>query len=217
MQHATTADPLKRTPRQQLALSFTAALRVAGPARDGKPHKLRQADVIRRTGMSRSTLRPLLDTSDPSTRNPDLATLHKLAQAIGVPLAFVLMTPADWRVLIKAIGSIPLHQTAARGLVTDALGGPALAEAVLKQGKVHPERPPLGVAPDPPEIDRLEGRNEWRRRCSLVMAALAQPAARGDRNSFADLTALAAALANEMTPYNPAPDESGGQSEGSQP
>lgn len=201
-------DVLTLTPKQQLALSVTAALRVAGPARAGKPNKLRQIDVMRLTGMSRTTLRPLLDTTAPSRRNPDLATLNKLAEAIGVPLAFLLMTPTDWRVLIKAIGAISDHQAAAHGLVSDALGSPALAEAVLKRCKVHPERPPLGVDYNLKEIKRLDARNEWRRRCSLVMAALTQPAARGDRKSFVDMTALAAALANEMTPYNPAPDNS---------
>lgn len=208
-------DAPTRTPKQQLALSVTAALRVAGPDRAGKPNKLRQVDVMRLTGMSRTTLRPLLDTTESSQRNSDLTTLNKLAQAIGVPLAFLLMTPTDWRVLIKAIGALADHQAAAHGLVTDALGSPALAEAVLKRCKVHPERPPLGVDYDLEEIKRLDARNEWRRRCSLVMAALAQPAARGDRKSFVDMTALAAALANEMTPYNPAPDNSSQDQEGS--
>lgn len=196
-------DAHTRTPKQQLALSVTAALRVAGPNRAGKPSKLRQVDVMRRTGMSRTTLRPLLDTTELSQRNADVTTLHKLAQVIGVPMAFLLMTPADWRVLIKAIGAINDYQSAANGLVTDALGNPELAEAALKRCKVHPDRPPLGVAYDPQEIKRLDARNEWRRRCSLVMAALAQPAARGDRKFLVDLTALAAALANEMTPHNP--------------
>lgn len=196
-------DASARTPKQQLALSVTAALRVAGPGREGKPKKLRQVDVMRRTGMSRTTLKPLLDLNESSQRNPDLTTLHKLAQAIGVPLAFLLMTPTDWRVLIKAIGAINDHQSAANGLVADELGNPELAEAVLRRCKVHPDRPPLGVAPDPQENKRLDARNEWRRRCCLVMAAIAQPAARGDRKSFVDLTALAASLANEMTPYNP--------------
>jgi len=208
-------DAPTRPPKQQLALSVTAALRVAGPGRAGKPSKLRQVDVMRRTGMSRTTLRPLLDTTEHSHRNPDLTTLHKLAQAIGVPLAFLLMTPEDWRILTKAIGSFTDHQAAAHGLVTDELGSPALAEAVLKRCKVHPERPPLGAAYAPQEIARLDARNEWRRRCSLVMAALAQPAARGNRKSFVDMTALAAALANEMTPYNPAPDNSHQGQEGS--
>jgi transcriptional regulator with XRE-family HTH domain len=205
----------KRMSNEQLALNVIAALRVAGPGRAGKPNKLRQVDVMRRTGMSRTTLRPLLDTTAPSQRNPDLTTLYKLAQAIGVPLAFLLMTPEDWRVLIKAIGAINDFQSAANGLVTDELGNPALAEAVLKRCKVHPDRPPFDVAHAPKEITRLDARNEWRRRCSLVMAALAQPASRGDRKFLVDLTALAAAMANEMTPYNPAPDNSCQDKEGS--
>lgn len=196
-------DIRTRTPKQQLALNLTAALRVAGPGRAGKPNKMSPVDVLRRTGMSRTTLRPLLETTKPSQRNPDLTTLDKLSQAIGVPLAFLLMTPEDWRALIKAIGSINDYQSAANGLVTDELGNPELAEAVLKRCKVHPDRPPLGVAHAPQEIKRLDARNEWRRRCSLVIAALAQPAARGDRKFLVDLTALAAAMANEMTPHNP--------------
>lgn len=203
-----TPDAHARSPKQQLALSISAALRVAGPGRTGKPSKLRQVEIMRRTGMSRTTLRPLLDTTASSQRNPDLTTLNKLAHAIGVPLAFLLMTPTDWHVLIKAIGAIADHQAAAHGLVTDALGSPALAEEVLKRCKVHPERPPIGVDYDLQEIKRLDARNEWRRRCSLVMAALTQPAALGDRKSLVDMTALASALANAMTPYNPVPDNS---------
>lgn len=206
MHETSQSDARTRTPKQQLALNITAALRVAGPDSAGKPSKLRQVDVMRRTGVSRTTLRPLLETTETGQRNPDFTTLHKMAQAIGVPLAFLLMTPDDWRVLIKAIGAFTDHQAAARELVTDALGSPELAEAVLKRCKIHPERPPLGVAYDPQEIQRLDARNEWRRRCSFVMAALAQPAARGELRSLVDLTSLAAALANAMTPYNPTPD-----------
>jgi len=198
-----TSNSPQHTPKKQLALSVMAALRVAGPDRDGKPQKLRQIDVMRRTGMSRTTLKPLLDTTDSSQRNPDLSTLQKLAEAMGLPLAFLLMTPDDWRSLLRAIGTLTHYQTAAHGLVSDTPGGPALAEAVLKRCKVHPEYPPLGATDNAQENRRLDARNEWRRRTSLVMAALAQPAARDDHRKFADLTALAAALANEMTPFNP--------------
>ena len=190
-------------------MSVTSALRVAGTDRAGKPKKMRAVDVMRRTGMSRSTLRPLLETTEPSQRNPDLDTLHKLAQAIGVPLPFLMMAPSDWRVLMRAMGAIAEYRDAAHGLVTDELGSPSLAEAVLKRCKVHPERSPFGAAYDSGENKRLDARNEWRRRCSLVMAALAQPASRGDRKFLVDLTALAAALANEMTPYDPVSDNSG--------
>lgn len=189
--------------KQQLALNITAALCVAGSSRSGKPDKLRQVDVMRRTGMSRTTLRPLLDANDPSQRNPDLVTLHKLAHVIGVPLAFLLMTPEDWRSLTRAIGEFAHNHVAADRLIADELGKPVQAEDVLRACKVHPERPPLGADYDPLEVSRLEARNEWRRRCSLVLAALAQPSARGNRKYLVELTALAAALANEMTPHNP--------------
>lgn len=200
--HSTSDNP-KLSPKRQLALSVMAALRVAGPNRDGKPHRLRQIDVMRRTGMSRTTLKPLLDLTDSSQRNPDLSTLQKLAEAVGVPVAFLLMTPDDWGSLIRAIGTLADYQAAAHGLIGDSLGSPAYAEATLKRCKVHPEYPPYGAPPNPKENQRLDARNEWRRRASLVMAALAQPAAGADHRRFADLTALAAALANEMTPLNP--------------
>ena len=192
-----------RTLKRQLALNLMAALRVAGPARAGKANKLRQIDVMRSTGMSRTTLRPLLDTSNRNQRNPDLVTLHKLAHAIGVPLAFLLMSPDDWRRLAKISNGLGLYRTAAEALVTDELGSPAIAEIVLKRCKVHPDRPPMYADPQPEELKRLDARNEWRRRCSLVLAALAQPAARGERSFFVELTALSAALANAMTPHDP--------------
>lgn len=192
-----------RIPKQQIALSVMAALRVAGPARGGKPHRLRPIDIMRETGMSRSTLRPLLNPSGQEQRTPDLGTLQRLADVIGVPVAFLLMTAADWRALNRAIDALTDIRQAAREVVGDELGSPTLAEAVLKRCKVHPERPPLGVTPDPEEMQRLEARNEWRRRSSLVLAALAQPASRGDHRSLVELTALAAALANAMTPHNP--------------
>lgn len=203
MNQTLSPDAPSRKLNQQLALNLTAALLVAGPARAGKPNKLRQIDVMRRTRMSRSTLRPLLDTAGSCQRNPDLGTLQKLAQTIGVPIAFMLMTPSDWRALIQAVSAIPDFQEAANRMMTDTLGKPELVEAVLKECDVHPERPPIGAAHDAQELERLNARNEWRRRSGLAMAALAQPAARGERSSFVVLTALAAALANQMTPYNP--------------
>lgn len=203
MQSSTSTDAYVRTPKQYLALNLLAALRVAGPSRAGRPHKLRHVEVMRRTGMSRTTLTPLLDTAEPSARNPDLSTIYKLAQAIGVPPAFLLMTPDDWRVLVRSIAAMPDFQAAANGVVSDELSNPELAEAVMKRCKVHPDRPPLGVPNDPSEIKRLDARNEWRRRCSLILAAMAQPAARGDRRLLVELTALSAAVANEMTPHNP--------------
>lgn len=190
--------------KQRIALSVIAALRVAGPIKSGKPSKLRPIDVMRKTGMSRSTLRPLLTLTASKQRNPDIGTLQRLADAIGVPVAFLLLTQSDWRALNSAIDAIAECRQAAREVVgDDGLGSPLHAEAVLKRCKVHPDRPPIGVAHDPEEIGRLEARNEWRRRSCLVLAALAQPASRGDRRAIADLTALAAALANAMTPHTP--------------
>lgn len=200
----TTSSPFSRRKlKQQLAINLKAALCVAGVDQDGKASKLLSVDIVRKTGMSRTTLRPILEVNDANGRNPDLETIDKLAKTLGVPLAFLLMTPDDWRVLTRVAKSFGHYQQAANGLVTDELGSPALAERVLKRLKVHPD--PMIHEDDPNlmEIKRLEARNAFRRRCSLVLSALAQPAARGDREYFVDLTALASAMALEMTPTNP--------------
>jgi hypothetical protein len=195
----TTAFKIKR----QLSMNVTSAMRVAGPDKQGKPSKLTTMAVLRSTGMSRSTLRPVIDKDGSSTRGADLNTLQKLAKALGIPLPFLLMAPEDWQALVKAIRSIDDHQVAAQIVVSDPVGSPAQAVAVLRRCKVHPDIAPLGVPVDPAEKKRLDARNEWRRRSSMVLAALAQPAARLDANSLVELTALAAALANVMTPHSP--------------
>lgn len=193
-----------RKTKRQLSQNVKAALLVAGESVEGKAAKLRPIDVMRKTGISRTTLRPILEDGDNSERTPDLETITKLADLLGVPVAFLLMTADDWRMLIRAMNSLSHYQKAADVLVGDGLGNAAMAEQVLRRCKVHPEVPPLGASPDPVEAKRLDARNHLRRRNSLVVSALAQPASRGERQLIVDLTALASALAVEMTQYNAA-------------
>ncbi len=176
---------------------------VAGVDERGKASKLRAIDIVRETGMSRTTLRPIMKVSDKTDRSPDLESINKVAQTLGVPLAFLLMTQDDWRALSRVATSFADYKAAANGIVTDELRDPALAEKVLKVLKVHPDQKIHEDVPNQVEIKRLEARNALRQRYSFVFSALAQPAGRGDRDYVVALTALASAMAHEMTPTNP--------------
>lgn len=196
---------ISHAPDKQLALSLIAALRVAGPMReDGKAGPLRAVAVQKGTGIARSTLRALKDLSGKSEHNPDFRTLCRLADFLGIPVAFLLMRPRDWDAMRLAIDGIRDPLRAADRLVGDSIfGGPEIAEKVLKECGVHPERPPIGAYTNEQEQARLSARNERRRRTSHVMAALAQPAA-CNRAAHVLLTAFAASFVNHATPTDPA-------------
>jgi transcriptional regulator with XRE-family HTH domain len=188
------------TPSLDLVLNILAACRTGGPIDSaGRPGKLRIADLMRSTGMSRTTISPLMDKDAVTCRNPDLATLHKIAQALGIPLAFLLMTPRDWVVLQKAARlMIPEGEfmEAAKQVVGDTMSSAEKAVAVLERCKVHPDRRPIGQSNER-EQRSLDVRNERRRRASIVMCALTL---RGGQVSIAaEMTALAAILGNLLT------------------
>lgn len=195
------------TPGQHLVLNISAACLKAGPVNiEGRPGKLRIADLMRRTGMSRTTISPLMDTDAVATRSPDLATLHKIAQSLGVPLAFLLMTPSDWVVLHKAahlMNPEGEYMEAAKEVVGKTISSPEKTVAVLERCKVHPDRRPIGQSNEK-EQRSLDARNEWRRRTSLVMGALTLRG--GQVLLAAEMTAMAAILGNLLTPLDPKPD-----------
>ena len=196
---------ISHAPGQQLALNLIAALRVAGPISvDGKAGPIRAVTVQQDTGIARSTLRALKNTSAKSEPNPDFRTLCRLADFLGIPVAFLLMRPKDWDTMRLAIDGLRDPLRAADRLVGDRnFGGTEIAEKVLKECGVHPERPPLSTYTDEREHARLNARNEWRRRTSHVVAALAQSAA-CNRAAHVMLTAFAASFVNQATPCDPA-------------
>jgi transcriptional regulator with XRE-family HTH domain len=205
MQSNSSLDPLALQPSEQLSVNVMAALRVAGIDREGKSCRLQATEVMRRSRISRSTLRPLMGKASPGKREPDLATLRKLAAVVGIPLPFLLMRPADWQTMAGALNALGDCTIVADRVVKDGMNGPERAHAVLAEMKRLSDNPPHHATPDPVESERLKTRNEWRARASLVMAALAQPAARGDRQRLVILTALACALTLNMTPSEPSP------------
>src|SRR5579864_8312145 len=142
MQPNASSDPLALAPNAQLAINVMAALRVAGSDRDGKSCKLRATEVMRRSRISRSTLRPLMGKPGSGEREPDLATLRKLAAVLGIPLPFLLMTPADWQTMAGALNALGDCTVVADRVVKDGMNGPDRAHAVLAEMKRLSDSPP---------------------------------------------------------------------------
>jgi transcriptional regulator with XRE-family HTH domain len=88
--------------------ALNRALRVSDEADDGSPKRMTQVELVKRTGMARSTLAKYLadgpDDGDPI--NPDLKMLCRLSDALNVPPAYLLMRPEDWKRLAHAAANL---------------------------------------------------------------------------------------------------------------
>ncbi|MGF6766119.1 transcriptional regulator with XRE-family HTH domain [Paraburkholderia sp. GAS33] len=88
--------------------ALNRALRVSDEADDSSPKRMTQVELVKRTGMARSTLAKYLadgaDDEDPI--NPDLKMLCRLADALNVPPAFLLMREEDWKRLAHAAATL---------------------------------------------------------------------------------------------------------------
>lgn len=181
-----------------LAINLTNVLSVAGPlGEDGKPKRIRSTDLQRATGIARSTLRPLLKDAGREA-NPDLKTLCKIADEVGIPVGFLLISPQQWATLMQAISDMPTMLAAADALETKRRTlEPLDAEKVLNYAGVHPITPPRGEAQsgDSVRLDELKLKNAQTTRSAAIVAALLQSAARTPE-ARKQLTALAASLAN---------------------
>lgn len=197
---ATVSQSAGTSTAKQLVRNLATALEVAGNARrDGQVRPLRAVDIQRSQGIARSTLAALLNPLGEGDINPDLRTLTRLADALGIPVAFLLMRREDWQTLGLAINDLPDPVSAAEMFIGDKLNHehdlPAL---VLKKCGLHPEKIPEGIGADPAEQSRIQARNEQRRRTSHVLGTLMLPSSL-DRKSNVLLTALAGSLANQLS------------------
>lgn len=192
---------------QQLGRYFsenlTAVLAVAGAQRDrGAPGPVTATRLQRVTGVARSTLRALKSLEGDTPANPDLDTLDRIASALGVPPAFLLMRPQDWLALGNALGDtadyVPVAQILQRDGLLDARSP---VEEVLRKANMHPDRRPLGLGASP-EVSRANHRDEWRRRQCLKLDALMLRKVRGASQRIA-LAAIAGALVSRGTPNDP--------------
>lgn len=199
-------DSLK-TPTKSLGQHFSenlsALLAVGGKQReDGRPGPVTASCMQRETGIARSTLRALKSPRDGMGSNPDLHTLTRIADVLGVPPAFLLMRPQDWLALGNAIGGSGDYLAAAMKLQSEEkldLSNPV--EKVLRECKVHPDVRPMGVGASP-EVSRVNARDEWRRRSCLKLDALMLRQVRAAKPR-AWLAAIAGALVSSGTPHAP--------------
>ncbi|WP_062091908.1 helix-turn-helix domain-containing protein [Caballeronia udeis] len=182
--------------------NLAAVLAVAGKQRDGgSPGPLTTVSVQRKTGIARSTLRALRKPRGDADANPDLGTISRMAEALGVPPAFLLMRPQDWAEMALAIGDSRDYLTAATKLLQeDRLAEKNPIEKVLRECKVHPDARPKGVGASP-EVSRVNARDEWRRRSCLKLDALMLRHAKAFP-ARAVLTAIASAMVSRATPHN---------------
>lgn len=181
-----------------LAINLTNVLNVAGSiGEDGKPKRIRSTDLQRATGIARSTLRSLLKDAGREA-NPDLKTLCKIADEVGIPVGFLLIAPQQWATLMQAIFDMPTMLTAADALEKKRrIHEPLDAEKVLNYAGVHPIPPPRGEAQsgNSTRLDELKLKNAQTTRGAAIVAALLQSGAETPETRK-QLTALAASLAN---------------------
>ena len=183
--------------------NLRAVLAVAGKQRDnGAPGPVTATRLQIETGVARSTLRALKSQDVDTTANPDLDTLDRIACALGVPPAFLLMRPQDWLALGSALGDVGDYLAAAGKLQRDGLlDAKSPVEKVLRECKMHPDARPMGVGASP-EVSRANARDEWRRRRCLVLDALMLRQIRV-ANPRVALAAIASALVSRATPNDP--------------
>jgi hypothetical protein len=190
--------PIFLSRNQVLANNLRIALRVAGPAdEDGRPTKLRHTMLQRESGIARSTLCALMNEA----ASPDLATLYRIADQLGVHPAFLLLGPSDWQALIAAVNDLKDGISAATTVSdSQAITGPESGLAVLAAMKVYPNSRSLPVTNEQQAATAamVRSAHEKLRRAALVTTALAQTSARtADKRLY--LTAFAATLANHFS------------------
>ncbi|KVF31832.1 hypothetical protein WJ09_18430 [Burkholderia vietnamiensis] len=130
------------------------SMRVASEDEDGALNALSQTQLAERAGMGRSTLAKYLGGRvDETPANPDLDIICRLADAVGVPPAILLMRPQDWASLgsgmltfQQALRDSTFTALAAELQGMDSTTSQRVAEAALRIGgllnTVEDERDP---------------------------------------------------------------------------
>lgn len=98
------ADKLHRSTAQSFSQNVLRAMHVAAMDDDGEPKKMTQQELADRAQVGRSTIAKYsAPNGEAASVNPDLDTICRLAGALNVSPAFLLMTPADWSHLAQAV------------------------------------------------------------------------------------------------------------------
>ena len=117
------------------------SMRVANEDEDGLPDALSQTELAERAAMGRSTLAKYLGgRSDEAPANPDLGIICRLAHAVGVPPAILLMRPQDWASLgsgmltfLQAMTDPKFRELAAELQALDSTTSQRVAQAALNR------------------------------------------------------------------------------------
>jgi transcriptional regulator with XRE-family HTH domain len=190
---------------QCFTANLAAVLKVGGKQRaSGSPGPVSLNGVWKRTSVARSTLSALKSSrTDGSHANPDLSTICRIADDLGIPPAFLLMRPEDWATLAQAVSDAPDYITAASKVRTESQRHRAWSplDLILREMKVHPDSRPKGVGASP-EVDRANARDEWRRRsCHKLTALMLRRIEPGP--IWEILAAIGGALVARTTPHTP--------------
>lgn len=182
--------------------SINAAMPHAGMTASQSTIPLTNKEILAKTRISHTTLRGVTGKKGKGGRSPDLNTLTKIAECFGVPLPFLLMTPAHWKALWRAIETAQKHGDKSDGLHTSSAPSPLVSARILASLKVLEDVPQLPSI-DQQELGRIHWRNRTRRKGASVLSALAMRAANGtDAVELDRLALLASALGHHLTPAN---------------
>ncbi len=203
-------EALAATMRRTLAQNLSAALIVAGNTQgDDDITKMNLTDLNRQTDIARSTLSKLANgkTASGIQANPDLETLCRLAAALNLPPAYLLMSADDWQKLLGALNGLPqaLSGSFLSDLTSRATHGDKVRVGLIlaEKLKLYPDNnnfkadeEEVGARQD--EIDRdIDIRNEMKRRAILTTTAVAQGAAK-NRGDLSILTAIGAIVGSSF-------------------
>ena len=202
--------------RRALAENLTSALNVGGDALDdvgGRVRKLDKTTLHTQTKITRSTITKLAQGSASGGKGsqlqatPTLDTLCRLAWALKVPPAFLLMSNADWKRLARAI--IALDRAGIDSMSTKELKGNDRVVAGLDLAEKLGIYPIKMAAPSSsyegfdqdfrvtPEIkEDIKFRNEYARLAILNTTSITQRGAEeeGERNLLTALGAIFGAM-----------------------
>jgi transcriptional regulator with XRE-family HTH domain len=174
-------DAFFKKSRNALGKNFLSARQVAGTGKDEITKATSNTAIHNKTGIARSTLQKIIDgKNNKGPSNPDLETICRLAWALNIPPAFLLMSSDDWKRLIFSINTMQTTVQQNEVLYTSIIQSIKhdKATAGLKLIKKLGTYPDKLNAIDESEFDRLskdiDKINETKLLSILSMTAIAQ-------------------------------------------
>lgn len=174
MSEKTDDDALFRDVSRCFVEAVRRSMRVADDDEDGVLDALSQTHLAKRADMGRSTLAKYLGRSDITSANPDLDIICRLAEAVGIPPALLLMRPQDWASLgsgmltfLQAMTDPKFTALAAKLQRLDSTPSQRVAEAALSIGRV------LNTVEDERDPKVSQEVREFRRATKLSIATTA--------------------------------------------